>query len=369
MGGGSELPATGGASKRELLLCVLPWPEESFKKIWEDIAKEFPQYDLHYYETKADRGKIQLPEEVYKDVVILATLNWVPQSASLVPSLELVQFYSAGLNHLPDKSIYKDSEIPLATASGVHGPQIAEWVVMMNLVHSHDYTRFYDAQKRKEWLGFGGLNMRDQVGQRVGILGYGSIGRQVARVAKAMGSDVLAYTASPRHTPESRRDDGFIVPGTGDPDGSIPSKWYSGLDKESLHDFLKQELDLLVICVPLTKDTTHLLSSDEFAVLEKSNPLGTYVVNIARGAIIDQPVLVKALETKQIRGAALDVTDPEPLPQNDPLWTAPNVLITPHVSGSTTVYVERAFQILHENLRRRRDGKKFVNLVDRKRGY
>lgn len=74
----------------------------------------------------------------------------------------------------------------------------------------------------------------------------------VARVAKALGSDVIAYTASPRPTPESRRDDGFIVPGTGDPDGSIPSAWYSGLDKESLHEFLRQEIDLLVLSVPLT---------------------------------------------------------------------------------------------------------------------
>ena len=74
----------------------------------------------------------------------------------------------------------------------------------------------------------------------------------VARVAKAMAMDVIAYTASPRPTPESKRDDGFIVPGTGDPDGSFPSAWYSGLDQESLHKFLKQEIDLLVIAVPLT---------------------------------------------------------------------------------------------------------------------
>jgi phosphoglycerate dehydrogenase-like enzyme len=79
--------------------------------------------------------------------------------------------------------------------------------------------------------------------------------------------------------------------------------------------------------------------------------------------------LVKALESKQIRGAALDVTDPEPLPADDPLWTAPNCLITPHVSGGTNVYAERAFQVLRENLRRRRDGKQFVNQIDRKRGY
>lgn len=91
--------------------------------------------------------------------------------------------------------------------------------------------------------------------------------------------------------------------------------------------------------------------------------------NISRGQVIDQAALIKALEAKQISGAALDVTDPEPLPPDNPLWDAPNVLITPHISGSTTVYAERAFQVLHENLRRIRDGRKLVNEVDRKRGY
>jgi phosphoglycerate dehydrogenase-like enzyme len=117
------------------------------------------------------------------------------------------------------------------------------------------------------------------------------------------------------------------------------------------------------------KETTHFISTPEFELLQKSNPNGTFIANISRGGIIDQPALIKALETKQISGAALDVTDPEPLPSDDPLWSAPNVLITPHISGSTTVYAERAFQVLQENLRRRRDGKKFVNEVDRKRGY
>lgn len=112
-----------------------------------------------------------------------------------------------------------------------------------------------------------------------------------------------------------------------------------------------------------------MLSTDEFELLHKSNSRGTYVVNIARGQIIDQKALIKALETKQIRGAALDVTDPEPLPKDDPLWTAPNILITPHVSGSSDAYAERAFQVLAENIRRERSDGKLVNEVNRSRGY
>lgn len=118
-----------------------------------------------------------------------------------------------------------------------------------------------------------------------------------------------------------------------------------------------------------SKETTHFLSAEEFELLHKSNKNGTYVANISRGKIIDQPALIKALENKQISGAALDVTDPEPLPADDPLWTAPNVLITPHISGSTTVYAQRAWQVLQLNLRRWRDGEKFINEVNRKRGY
>lgn len=118
-----------------------------------------------------------------------------------------------------------------------------------------------------------------------------------------------------------------------------------------------------------SKATTGFLSTAEFELLHASNPSGTYVANIARGPVVDTAALITALEAKQISGAALDVTDPEPLPSDHPLWTAPNCLITPHVSGATDVYGERAFQVLQENLRRHRDGRKLINEVDRERGY
>ncbi|KAF1999541.1 hypothetical protein P154DRAFT_523327 [Amniculicola lignicola CBS 123094] len=373
IGGGQEFPIPDGERQRPLLLCVLPWPESAALKVVDEIRDEFPNLELLYiheqYQDRAERGKIQVPEDTYKRASIIATLSWLPPNASAIPDVKLIQFFSAGINHVAQHPIYKDSDIPLATASGVHGPQIAEWVIMMHLVHSHNYTQFYEAQKKSLWDKNHGGQTRDAVGQTVGILGYGSIGRQVARVAQAMGMHVLAYTASPRKTPESKHDDGFIVPGTGDAEGLIPKEWFSGLDKESLRAFLAQGVDLLVVCVPLTKQTTHFLSTPEFEVLQKANPHGTYISNISRGAIIDQPALITALETNQIAGASLDVTDPEPLPADHPLWKAPNCLITPHVSGNTTVYAARGFQLLRENLRRLRDGGKVINQIDRERGY
>ncbi|KAF2634275.1 hypothetical protein P280DRAFT_524261 [Massarina eburnea CBS 473.64] len=370
MGGGSELPQRGG-SERELLLCVQPAKEEESAKTIAELKEEFPNVDVEYIHQQFFYAPqdVNVPQELYKRATYLWTISWLPPTASAAPNLKFIQFSSAGVNHVAKHPIYTDSKIPLLSANGVHGPQIAEWVIMMHLIHSHKYIDLYEQQKQKTWKQDTGRGVRDNPGKTVGILGYGSIGRQVARVATAMGMNVIAYTASPRPTPESRRDNGFIVPGTGDPDGSFPSAWYSGLDKASLHKFLETKIDLLVLAVPLTKETTHFLSTEEFALLNKSNPSGTYVANIARGQVIDSAALIKALESKQISGAALDVTDPEPLPKEDPLWDAPNVLITPHISGATDVYAERACQLLRENLRRVRDGGKLINEVDRKRGY
>lgn len=197
-------------------------------------------------------------------------------------------------------------------------------------------------------------------------MGYGAIGRQTARVAKAMGMDVHAYTLHPRKTPESRRDEGYTPPGIGDPDGLLPSKWFSGETKEELHAFLGSGLDLLVISLPLTDKTRHLLSTAEFEVLSEKK---TFVSNISRGGIIATDDLIKALDQGLVRGAALDVTDPEPLPEGHPLWTAKNIIITPHISGASTKYIERVLGILELNLNRFSEGKELINAVSRREGY
>lgn len=179
--------------------------------------------------------------------------------------------------------------------------------------------------------------------------------------------DVIAYTASPRPTPESRRDTGkYIVPSTGDPDGTIPSAWYSGLSKAALHTFLSQDIDILLVAVPLTPETTHFLAAPEFRILAARN---AFIVNIARGAIIDQDALIASLKSGELRGAALDVTDPEPLPVDSELWDLENVTVTPHVSGLGTMYTERSFAILDQNLTNLEEGRPLINEVSRRKGY
>jgi phosphoglycerate dehydrogenase-like enzyme len=177
--------------------------------------------------------------------------------------------------------------------------------------------------------------------------------------------DVVAYTNGRRATPESRKDDGYIVPGTGDPEGIFPSKWLSGADKQ-FEEFLSADLDLLVVAVPLTPSTTNLISGPEFKLLSKKK---TFLSNIARGPIVNTDALIEALDNGLIRGAAVDVTDPEPLPDGHPLWTKPNVIVTPHISGNSNAYTKRVLEILELNLQRLGEGKPFVNEVNKKEGY
>ncbi|KAL9102919.1 MAG: hypothetical protein Q9163_001979 [Psora crenata] len=375
----------GGSHRPEHALVILPFKEPT--EIFERIQKNHPYIRITFkrllFTDTPWKGDEKIPPEIYHDVTILVTFSTLPLP-SQAPNLRLIHFLSAGTNHIAHHPIYTSTDITLTTSSGIHGPQIAEWVILTALAHSHHYNLLHDWQRAKKWGKSANekvlRSLRDQTCQRLGVLGYGSIGRQVGRVAKAMGMDVIAYTASPRPTPESRRDRGFIVPGTGDPEGEFPSAWYSGLDKESLHVFLHQDIDLLLISVPLTKQTERFIGPTELEILGARR--NAFVSNISRGKIIRQSSLLTSLRKYAdndpldggdggggLRGAALDVTDPEPLPKDDPLWEAPNCIITPHISGLGDTYLERSLQVFEANLDREEKGEPLINVVDRKKGY
>ena len=192
---------------------------------------------------------------------------------------------------------------------------------------------------------------------------------KVARNFQALGAEIIAFTASPRTTAEEKKDKGYIIPGTGDIDGTIPTKWMSGLGKEPFHSFLKSRLDCLVLALPLTTETTNLLSTQEFQILKESNPRGCTLVNISRGKMIDQDTLAKALNEGILKGAALDVADPEPLPKDHILWDAKNIIITPHTSPLGRELFPRAVDVLITNIERRDRGQTMFNVVDRRKGY
>ncbi|RDW71784.1 dehydrogenase [Coleophoma crateriformis] len=375
----------------EHILIIVPVPEP--QEIIADLKKKHPHVKITYVQQTFEKGEIRnlqdIPDgrsidpafvehhtdrqftELFFDATILVTLSTLPRNIKLIPNLKLIHVISAGVDRLADTPIWKETNITITNSSGIHGPQIAEWVILQILANAHKEKTMLEWQKRHHWGSHYALGtVEDGVGQRLGVLGYGAIGRQTARIAKAMGYDVIAYTATPKDTAEKKKDRGYIVPGTGDPDGLFPSAWYSGLDKESLHNFLTQDLDVLLVSVPLTPQTTHFLAAPEFALLGKK---GAFVANIARGKVLQQDDLIAALRKSRedggLRGAALDVTDPEPLPEDSELWDLENVAVTPHVSGVGGTYVERCFGVLEQNLTRLERGERLLNVVDRKKGY
>ncbi|KAI0541809.1 hypothetical protein GGR58DRAFT_455025 [Xylaria digitata] len=303
----------------------------------------------------------------WANVTVLLTGPLLP-TIEEAPKLQVVQLQSAGANYVLEKPLFKDTKIPFCTANGVAGPPISEWVICTYLAYQHHIPRYLENMRDGNWeRRWGEVKAQDVVTQRVGILGYGSIGRQVARVATAMGMEVYAYTNRPRPTPESRRDHSWHPPGLGDPEGTLPARWFSGTGTAEVNEFLSSGLDLLVVAVPLTPETRGMLSAAQFKLLAKKK---TYVSNIGRGPTIVTDDLITALDEGWIRGVALDVTDPEPLPRDHPLWKKKNVIITPHVSGDSESYFERLLAILDINLERLSEGKtEFLNQVNRKRGY
>jgi len=179
--------------------------------------------------------------------------------------------------------------------------------------------------------------------------------------------EIIVYNSRPRLTADDRKDKNWYQAGSGDPDGTIPTTYFHGQSKEEFHTFLSQNSDILVLSLPLTASTTHIVDEEELAIMNAKAP--AFLVNISRGPIINHNALLSSLKKGPANGgllaAALDVTEPEPLPADSELWTLPNVFISPHVSSVTPQTIGRAFKILEGNLLRRAKGEEMVNVIKR----
>jgi|SRR5579859_1832422 len=299
-----------------------------------------------------------IPDDLWQQVEVLYTFTTLP-TPEQTPRLRWVQLHSAGANHMMGHALFQ-TPVSITNASGVHAIPIAEYVLAAALAWYHRLPRVLDWQRRGEWPPdkerYPLFVPRELWGKTIGIVGYGSIGRQVARLAQGHGMRVLAMQRGSNH-----RDPGFSLPGVGDPEGTLPERYYP---PDQLHALLG-ESDVVVITLPLTPATRGLFNEAAFRAMQPK----AFLINIARGPICDEAALVRALEEGWIGGAALDVFDQEPLPADHPLWRLPNVILSPHVTGFTPHYNERAFLIFAENLRRYVAGEPLLNLVDKTRGY
>lgn len=261
--------------------------------------------------------------------------------------LRWVQVLSAGVDRYRYQAL-TDSEITLTNAKIIQGPNVADQAMALLLVLTRQVHRAVQLGPKKGWRATRNALRAEPVieleGKLALVLGYGGIGSAIA--ARAHGFGMRVEATDPR------------------PDKPHP-EWVEKIHLPSkLHDVLPRA-DVVFVAVPLTDETTNLVDGSALAAMKPSS----YLINIARGKVVDTDALVAALQQGKLAGAGLDVTEPEPLPDGHPLWSLKNVVMTPHMGGTSDQVTARRMTLVEENLRAFVGGQPLRNVVDKQRGY
>ena len=325
------------------VLTTVPFPEA----VMEQLSGLSPRIKITFIPaSKVD----EIPREVWQRSEVLYTDILLPD-LDLVPNLKWIQFHYAGIDFLQGSELLKQKGLKFTSMSGASAIQEGEYVLMMLLALGHHMRGLMKNQEKAEWPAdrWEKFSPRELNGSTVGLVGYGSIGREVARLLRPFNVTVLAVKRDVMHP----QDNGYIVPGYGDPEGDYFHRLYP---IEALKSMLR-ECDYVVVTLPLTPQTRAIIGEEEFKAMKP----GAYLVHVSRGGIVDEDALLRALTEKRLAGAAVDVFDTEPLPPEHPLWKAPRLIITPHVSGFSQVYKERAGMMFADNLKRYLRGEPLLN--------
>jgi phosphoglycerate dehydrogenase-like enzyme len=279
--------------------------------------------------------------EFLPDAEILLTMGRLdPDIMERTPKLRWVQSLSAGIDNLPLEAFIKRNII-VTNGKGVHTVQMSEFTIGVMLQWVRNTNKFLKHQHEKLWDSK--LSFDELYGKTVGILGAGAIGEAVARKCQAFDMRVIGFNRSGAAQPHFNEilsgDNGLIT--------------------------LLQKSDFIVLLLPSTSKTHHLIKREQFQQMKPS----AFLINIARGDVIDEEALIEALQNGTISGAALDVFEQEPLPETSPFWTMDNVILTPHIAGATDHYIERAAPIFYHNLKQYIAGQPLMNVVNLREGY
>ncbi|MBI3971616.1 MAG: D-2-hydroxyacid dehydrogenase [Chloroflexi bacterium] len=271
------------------------------------------------------------------DVAVLA--GDLDERSLSAPHLRWVHCDHAGLNKSARPEVFEKGLL-VTSSAGRSSPVLAEHVILLMLALAYDFPTFLDAQRRHQWGIPGQDALRGLYGRTVGIVGLGNTGTELAVRAKALGMRVLGY----------RRQASGPPPGV--------DRLYSAEGGDTLDELLQQG-DFVVLAVPLSDATYHLIGERDLRLMKRS----AFLVNMARGAVVDETALIRALYEGWIAGAGLDTFTREPLPPDSPLWDAPHTIITPHVTPQVPDRTGRSLDILCENVRRYRAGEPLLNLL------
>ena len=279
-------------------------------------------------------------EQLAQAEIILGNLP--PERMKHATSLQFLQLNSAGADSFTKPGVLPEG-VKLTNATGGYGLAISEHMLASLLMLMKKLDRYYTNMQHCEWKDEGSVT--SVYGSTTVILGFGDIGQEFAKRVKALGSYVIGVR---RHK------------------GTKPDFVDEVVTTEELDDVLPRA-DILAMSLPNTPQTHHILNAERFAKMKK----GSYLLNVGRGTSVDQDALLAALQDGTLAGAAIDVTDPEPLPSDHPLWKAKNLLITPHCSGAYHLQetLERILRIAAENLEHFEKGEPLRNEVDFATGY
>jgi phosphoglycerate dehydrogenase-like enzyme len=314
----------------DVRIAVAPWMSEA-------LASRFPDVTF----VAAD-SREALAQEA-RDADVFYGFEFPPELVPLAPRLRWIQSISAGIERNLSPAVLERG-ILVTNGSGLAAGPIAEHVLGVMLALCRNLHVAVRVQGEARWdrpavMAGSGTPIRELAGSRVAVLGLGPIGMAVARDASAFGAVVRGLRRHPPPQP--------------------PEPFEAVVGRDGLDELLAWG-DFVVLAVPHTPETEHLIGAGQLARMRSD----AYLVNVARGSVVDEPALVDALRRHAIAGAALDVFAEEPLPSSSPLWTLPNVIVTPHVAGATPHYFERALALFVENLARYRRGEALRNLVD-----
>lgn len=306
-----------------------------------------PRLNVTYAMTEED------DQRYFPTTDVLFTIP-LPESMEIVPRLKWVQLLSAGYEHIRGHPI-EDTTIDVTNSSGIHGIPIAEYVLASMMVLSRKLNHIYsEADNQSLWEPFRFVG-QELYGATIGIIGIGSIGREIARLARAFGMRVIGV--------DKRSSDPFHMPGR-----YLEERQPNMIRKDDQNveirpvdqlNWLLQESDFVVLAVPHTEETFHLINKDTLKLMKPS----AYLINPARGALIDDVALIEALDAGLIAGAALDAFETEPLASDHGYYHNPNVLVTPHMAGHTDRLFDRCVDVFCENLRRYLNDEPLLNRV------
>jgi phosphoglycerate dehydrogenase-like enzyme len=298
-------------------------------------------FDLIMAELKGDASARKKQDALLAGAEIIYGFGLPSEVIKRSPKLKWIQTTSAGVDRYLTDDLRK-SHVILTNVRGMHAVTIGEFVLGEMLMFAKGAPHCFQQKQMKQWKPFMPTGLHSKT---VGIVGFGGIGGEIARLSKSFGMKVLATHRSARGSDRARYVD-TIYP------------------LDGLATLLGQS-DFVVLALPLTHETTGLIGEPQLRSMKPA----AYLINISRGKIIDESALVRALEEAWIAGAGLDVFATEPLPADSRLWEVPNLIYSPHIAGGMDHYTEQATAIFCENLKRYIAGKRLLKVVDKKKGY